>query len=51
MLSFLGFITVFLGERFWKELRNYKQQFMIPGLMVSGKTRVGKSTLISMLKE
>jgi len=51
ILSFLTYIALFLWHNFWKPIKDYKQQFMIPALIFSWKTKVWKSTLISILKE
>ncbi len=50
-MSVLSYLTIFLWHNFWAPLKEYKQQFMVPWLLISGKTKVGKSTLIAMLKE
>lgn len=50
-LSLLSYMALFLGHNFWEPIKRVKQQFMMPGLILSGLTRVGKSTLISILKE
>lgn len=50
-LSLLTYAALFLGHNFWEPIKKVKQQFMMPGLILSGLTRVGKSTLISILKE
>ncbi len=44
-------MALYLGHNFWEPIKKVKQQFMMPGLILSGLTRVGKSTLISILKE
>jgi len=50
-LSLLTYMALFLWNNFWEPIKKVKQQFMMPGLILSGLTRVGKSTLISILKE
>ena len=45
------YITVFLWQKFWEPLRDYKYNLMIPWVMMSWRTKVGKSSLISILKE
>lgn len=50
-LSLLTYAALFLGHNFWEPIKRIKQQFMMPWLILSGLTRVGKSTLISILKE
>lgn len=51
LISLLWYITVFLWHNFRKSIKDYKQQYMIPWLLISWKTKVWKSTLIAMLKE
>ena len=50
-LSLLSYVALYLGHNFWEPIKKVKQQFMMPWLILSGLTRVGKSTLISILKE
>lgn len=50
-MGMLAYLTIFLGHNFWLPIKEYKQQFMVPWLLISWKTKVGKSTLIAMLKE
>lgn len=50
-VSFFSYLTLFLWHNFWKPIKTYKQQYMIPWLIFSWKTKVGKSTLLSILKE
>lgn len=51
LLSFFTYSALFLWHNFWLPIQNIKQQFMMPWMILSGLTRVGKTTLISLLKE
>ena len=51
VLAVSTYITLFLWHEFWKVIWDYKQQSLIPWLIVSWKTRAGKTTLLSILKE
>lgn len=50
-LSLLTYSALYLWHNFWEPVKTYKQQFMMPWLILSGLTRVGKSTLLAILKE
>lgn len=49
--AFLGFCTAFLTAEYWKFVAKAKAEFIVPGLFLTGLTKVGKSTLISTMKE
>ena len=49
--AFLGFCTAFLSADYWKFVAKAKAEFIVPGLFLTGLTKVGKSTLISTMKE
>lgn len=51
ILSFVTYITLYLWHDFWSPISEIKQQSLIPWMIVSWKTRAGKTTLISVLKE
>lgn len=51
VLSICTYVTLFLWHDFWKIIWEYKQQSLIPWMIVSWKTRAGKTTLLSILKE
>ena len=51
VLWFVTYITLFLWHDFWKIISTYKQQTLIPWMIVSWKTRAWKTTLLSIFKE
>lgn len=51
VLAITSYITLFLWHDFWKIIWEYKQQSLIPWMIVSWKTRAWKTTLLSILKE
>ena len=51
IMAFTGFCVGFLSSEYWKFVSKAKAEFIVPGLFLTGVTKVGKSTLISSMKE
>jgi hypothetical protein len=49
--AFLSFCVAALGNGYWDFMKNAKAEYLVPGLFLTGITKVGKSTLLSTLKE
>lgn len=51
LIWFFTYILLFLWNNFWESMRWYKQQFMMPALVCSGRTQAGKTTFLAIMKE
>lgn len=51
IMAFAGFAVGYLTSEYWKFVSKAKAEFIVPGLFLTGMTKVGKSTLISSMKE